>query len=73
MGKRKGKGISLLNGPGGISAQPKCMRARPRGGAAQPTHRRGERHGDDTVGAGPCARERRGGNDIRGEKGGPRR
>jgi hypothetical protein len=30
MGKRKREGISLLTGPGGISAQPEHARARPR-------------------------------------------
>jgi hypothetical protein len=56
MGKRKGKGISLLTGPGGILAQSERVRGR----ATQPAHRRGEQRGDGVVGAGPRARERMG-------------
>jgi hypothetical protein len=56
MGKRKGKGTSLLNGPGGILAQPRRVRATARQ-AAQPAHGRGERRGDGAVGAGPHASE----------------
>jgi hypothetical protein len=58
MGKRKGKGISLLNGPGEF---------RP----SQPTEE-GNSAGT-TPWARAHAPERGGGNGVRAEKGGPRR
>jgi hypothetical protein len=58
MGKRKGKRISLLTGPGGISTQPGHARGPPRPAS-------GSDVADDAVGAGPRASEE-GGNNVRG-------
>jgi hypothetical protein len=62
IGKRKGKikGISLLTGPGGISAQPECARAA--GSPAWPAS--GGRQGRRCVRRPTC--QRGGGNGVRG-------
>jgi hypothetical protein len=63
MGKRKGKRISLLTGPGGISAQLGRARGRTACGPTRPAS--GSDAADDAMGAGPRASEE-GGNDVRG-------
>jgi hypothetical protein len=72
MGKRKGKGISLLTGSGGGGVRPSrgtCVRGR---AGEQPSRPTREGNGAGTA---PWARahapERGGGNSVRGEKGGP--